>query len=552
MTQIRRLFTFVDFKDPFMEGEIADEPQAGPILSMMSANQFRYLVLLYTPHLVRNAIRTRNEVQRRYPECAVEIHQLNVSNPRDHSSLMANLAPLMRELMQQTEGERNYVCLSSGTAAMQAVWLLLKAAGELPARLVQSPSQPLLVEPGTMGLQFDVDTGQAASHMLPAARPSKSSGWGFFSKAVEQAKGGDEVVFDALAGAGLREADGSHTLRVGACKDRFFGTGQPPELDNALAELEFFVGSATIREAVERAAIVAHTALPVLLLGETGTGKDKFAQLIHRLSPRSQREWVAINCAAIPKEIAESYLFGHVKGSFTGANSDRKGVFEDSDQTTLFLDEIAELSLEVQAKLLRVLDSGFIQRVGSTMPRKVDVRIIAATNKNLQDEVTEGRFREDLFFRLEVLQIRLPSLRERQSEIAGLAAALLNKINLKRKVPRQLSKDALRRLEQYDWPGNVRQLTNVLERSVLYSRTDILMPDDLLISDNRPAKDPFASLPEPCDGFSLDLYLTQVRKQLIMRALSLSAGNQSEAAKLLGVSRQAISKFLAGEAVSAS
>jgi transcriptional regulator with PAS, ATPase and Fis domain len=261
---------------------------------------------------------------------------------------------------------------------------------------------------------------------------------------------------------------------------------------------------------------------------------------------------VAINCAAIPKEIAESHLFGHMKGSFTGANCDQKGVFEDSDQTTLFLDEIAELSLEVQAKLLRVLDSGFIQRVGSTIPRKVDVRIIAATNKNLEYEVREGRFREDLFFRLEVLQIRLPPLRERQSEIAGLAAALLNKINLKRKVPRQLSKDALRRLEQYDWPGNVRQLTNVLERSALYSRTDILMPDDLLISDNRPAKDPLASLPEPCDGFSLDVYLTQVRKQLIMRALSLSAGNQSEAAKRLGVSRQAISKFLAGEAVSAS
>lgn len=154
---------------------------------------------------------------------------------------------------------------------MQAVWLLLKAAGELPARLVQSQGQPLLAEPGTMGLQFDVDTGRAGSHMLPAARPSKSSGWGFFSKAgIEQAKGGDEPVFDASAGASLREADGSQTLRVGACK-RFFGTGQPLELDNALAELEFFVGAATIREAVERAAIVAHTALPVLLLGETVT-----------------------------------------------------------------------------------------------------------------------------------------------------------------------------------------------------------------------------------------------------------------------------------------
>jgi transcriptional regulator with GAF, ATPase, and Fis domain len=320
-----------------------------------------------------------------------------------------------------------------------------------------------------------------------------------------------------------------------------------PGLDDALQELGIHVGSAVLRHAAERAGIAAESDLPVLLLGETGTGKERFAHLIHRMSPRGSRELVAVNCAAIPESLAESYLFGHMRGAFSGANRDKKGMFESADESTLFLDEVAELSLEVQAKLLRVIQDGVVQPIGSTAPRRVDVRVIAASNRDLRDQVRAGLFREDLYFRLEVVQIELPALRERRSEISGLALALLHQINLRRRKPRRLSSAALMRLEKYDWPGNVRQLSNVLERSVLYARDEGIDADDLLIADDNRGKDPFAALPEPTPGFKLDTFLTQAREQLFLRALAACKGNQTEAAELLGVSKQAVNKFVAGQ-----
>jgi transcriptional regulator with GAF, ATPase, and Fis domain len=226
---------------------------------------------------------------------------------------------------------------------------------------------------------------------------------------------------------------------------------------------------------------------------------------------------------------------------------DQKGKFEQADRGTLFLDEIGELPLDAQAKILRVVQDGRVEPVGSQKPRKVDVRIVAATNRDLRQEIAAGRFREDLFYRLEVVQIRLPALRERPGEIASLAAALLKRINMRRSRPRQLSKDALRRLEQYAWPGNVRELSNVLERSVLYARSDVLEPGELLIASGPRGADPLATLPEPAPGFSLESFLLQARKQLIIRALEKCRGNQSGAAELLGLTKQAVSKFLKGQ-----
>src|SRR5262249_1126299 len=193
------------------------------------------------------------------------------------------------------------------------------------------------------------------------------------------------------------------------------GSPSPPEspdvpaLDAALNDLGIFAASAALRHATEQAAIAAGSHLPILLLGETGTGKERFAHLIHRLSPRSQRDLIAINCAAIPTSIAESYLFGHAKGAFTGATDDTPGIFDPPPQGTLFLHEIAEPTLDVQAKLLRVIQEGAVQPLGRAVPRKLDVRIVAATNRDLKKEISAGRFREDLYFRLEVVQIKLPA-----------------------------------------------------------------------------------------------------------------------------------------------
>jgi two-component system response regulator HydG len=320
-----------------------------------------------------------------------------------------------------------------------------------------------------------------------------------------------------------------------------------PGLDDALMELGIFIGSAALRHAAEQAGIAAGSHFPVLLSGETGTGKERFAQLIHRLSPRADRELVAVNCAAISAELAETYLFGHVRGAFTGATSDVKGIFEAANESTLFLDEIGELTLEVQAKLLRVIQDGVVKRVGSTTARIVDVRLIAASNRDLRKEVSAGRFREDLYFRLEVVEIKLPALRERRSEIPELALMLLRQINQRREKPRQLTTAALARLERQAWPGNVRDLLNVLERSVLYSRAEVIDAEDLIITCGPPANDPFAALPEPAAGFKVEDYLGQVRNQLFLRALDACKGNQTAAADLLGVSKQAVSKFVQGQ-----
>ena len=322
---------------------------------------------------------------------------------------------------------------------------------------------------------------------------------------------------------------------------------ESPDLEEALRELGIFTGSAVLRNSVEKAAIAAESDVPVLLLGETGTGKELFAKLVHRMSGRRGREMVTINCAAIPPELAESFLFGHLKGSFTGASHDQKGKFEQANGTTLFLDELGELSAAVQAKLLKVIEDGKVEPVGANSARTVSVRIVAATNRNLQEEVAAGRFRKDLYYRLSVVPIPLPPLRERPGEVARLAVELLKRINERYRKQRCLSKEALYRLEQHIWPGNVRELSNVLERSVLYSRSEVLGPDDLTI-EAAPTADPLAGLPVPEAGFSMDKFLKQARRQLILRAMERSNGNQSAAAELLGISKQAVSKALQEQA----
>jgi len=461
-----------------------------------------------------------------------------------------------------------YVCVSSGTAEMRAAWFLLTALGMLRAKLLQvgSTAYPLFGDANVREVQMDTtDWATIRQLVMPSqyfgdrvTTPPTLPRLGSNRGRLKQATTNDPKLQELLTGAHplptSKDANLAETgtFQVPGCisEERF--TSLVPGLDEALQEMGIYVGSATLRHAAERAGIAAGSHLPVLLLGETGTGKERFAHLIHRLSPRCRNDVVAINCAAIPKELAESYLFGHMKGAFTGAISDKKGMFEHADQSTLFLDEIAELTLEVQAKLLRVIQDGAVHRVGSMTPRKADVRIIAATNRDLRNEVAAGRFREDLYFRLEVVQIKLPALRDRRNEIPELALMLLKHINQRRQKPRQLTKEALRCLEDYAWPGNVRQLSNVLERSALYAQADVMDANDLLITDDSPERGSLDKFPEPSQGFSLDDFLTNVREQLFLRALEKSKGNQAEAAALLGVSRQAVSKFMAARPDNAS
>ncbi len=297
-----------------------------------------------------------------------------------------------------------------------------------------------------------------------------------------------------------------------------------------------------VRELISR---VAATNSTVLITGETGTGKELVARAIHRSSSRADRPFIAINCAAVSESLLESELFGHERGAFTGADRARNGLFEAAHQGTLFLDEVAEMSPAAQAKLLRVLANGEIQRVGSTTLRKVDVRVLAATHRDLQVRVQSGLFRQDLFYRLAVVPIQLPTLRERKEDLQQLCAMLCARIAGEMKVPRkQLSHDAVRKLESYAFPGNIRELANLLERALILGRGAELQPEDFpLESSTLAPASPGAELtieqlgkqlPEQLD---LRDTLARLERTLIERAIGASGGVQAEAARCLGLSR---------------
>lgn len=302
--------------------------------------------------------------------------------------------------------------------------------------------------------------------------------------------------------------------------------------------------------------IVANSDLNVLILGETGVGKELVAQEIHSLSPRADKAQVYLNCAALPESIAESELFGHVKGAFTGAIGNRKGKFETADSGTLFLDEIGELPLSIQAKLLRVLQYGEIQRIGDDDVHSVDVRIIAATNKNLKEEVVKGRFRADLFHRLSVFPIQVPPLRERENDIALLTGFFVEKCRVKLGVSSlRISTPGLNRLSQYAWPGNVRELEHCISRAAIHARAEsgsesVMITDHhfdisegpVKRTDKVPAKSwgNYESLRQATDAFQRD-YISQVFDDSqgnwadAARALSVDSGNLHRLAKRLGL-----------------
>jgi transcriptional regulator with AAA-type ATPase domain len=534
------LFAFVDLKDPFAPTGVEGEEQPGPILSLLAAQPFDFLFLFHTTHTSQNAEATQHEIRHRYPSCRVTMHNLPISDPKDYSSLMGQLALEVGSIRRLSRATQDHICVSSGTAEMRAAWFLLAAVGVLPAKLLQvgSPAAPLFGAANVKEVRLDTPDWTSLRDLVMPIQ--------YFDAGMDRRPARHPVDEDsALPQLSRRESSGERYYpRLAAAEV----VPEPlPGLEDALQELGIFIGSALLREVAEQAAVVAPTGIPVLLLGETGTGKELFARLLHRLSDRRGGKLVPLNCAAIPKELVESHLFGHVKGAFTGATQDQHGKFREANRGTLFLDEIGELTPEAQAKLLRVLEDGLVEPLGSNKPQEVDVRIIAATNRNLPDEVAAGRFRKDLYFRLETVKIRLPGLRDRRSEIPMLAMALLDRINQRLKRQRQLSREALRRLEQHDWPGNVRELRNVLERSVLYARTNVLGPEELLISKETLTGDPLTALPEPGEGFFLEDFLAKVRKHLFLRALAKVNGNQAAAAGLLGVSKQAVNKFVTSE-----
>lgn len=288
--------------------------------------------------------------------------------------------------------------------------------------------------------------------------------------------------------------------------------------------------SEKMKEAVETARKAATSKATVLLLGESGTGKEVFARAIHNWSDRKNQPFVAINCVGLSKELLESELFGHEKGAFTGADQQKKGKMELANGGTVFLDEIGDVSRELQTKLLRFLQEREFDRVGGVRPIKVDVRIIAATNRDLEDAVKDGRFREDLYHRLNVIPISLPPLRERSQDIEPLSQYFLRRYSLEsKKSITEITNDTLAKLAAYPWPGNVRELANTIERAVVLGSGPVLTMKDL------PGRIAAAELQRSTDVLSYREAMEVRRREIVLKALSQSNGNRTAAAKNLGL-----------------
>jgi len=330
----------------------------------------------------------------------------------------------------------------------------------------------------------------------------------------------EELLLSVHNAVELAQAHRQYRLLQEAMQDKY-GVHQIVGCSRAIRDVLVMVG----RAAPSRAT--------VLITGESGTGKELVARAVHYTSPRKDKPFLKINCAALPESIIESELFGHEKGAFTGAIGRHKGRFEQASGGTLFLDEIGELPPQIQVKLLRVLQEREFERVGGTETRKVDVRLIAATNRNLENDVREGRFREDLFYRLNVFQITPPPLRERKADIMLLADYLTEKYAAKNgKLIKRISQPAIDLLTSYDWPGNVRELENCIERAVILAR------DMVLHSYNLPPSLQSASSTGTGSGSTLDSALSRLEKEMIIDALKTSSGNISVAANQLGITER--------------
>lgn len=288
--------------------------------------------------------------------------------------------------------------------------------------------------------------------------------------------------------------------------------------------------SKALKDAVSLAQKVSGTDVPVLLTGETGTGKEVFAQAIHYNSKRAKQNFVAVNCSSFSKELLESEMFGHKAGSFTGALKDKKGLFEEADNGTIFLDEIGEMAFELQAKLLRILETGEYIKIGDTKPTRVNVRVVAATNRNLPEEIIAGRFREDLFYRLSVFQIHLPPLRERAGDVRILAKAFVKDFSVRLARPvTEITPAFLEALEQQPWKGNIRELRNVIERSLIVCESERLDVADLPLDIQNTH---YEQSDETTPG---SFELSAMERRHIARVLEYTKGNKTEAARLLKI-----------------
>lgn len=467
--------------------------QKGPVRTLLDRESFDEV------HLLSNYPAWVNREFLRWLGFAAKLYPIDIKDPTDYGEIFQAADKTVNTILAGRPAERIElsILLSPGTPAMAAVWVLL-GKSKYPARFYQTWEN----RAWETIIPFDLVVDFVPSLLHDS-----------------------DLLFHRLASQAPQEVEGF---------ERIVGN------------------SSAIRIAVGRARKAALRDVSVLLLGESGTGKEMFARAIHASSRRKAGPFVAVNCAAIPRELVESELFGHVRGAFTGADRPHDGAFKRADGGVLFLDEIGELALEIQAKLLRVLQppenggpcTREFQPVGATRLERADVRVIAATNRDLLAAVNAGAFREDLYFRLAAITVRLPSLRDRRTDLPLLAEALLQQINrdFAAQEPgyenKKLSDSAIAFVKRYDWPGNVRQLHNVLLQAAVMSEAPVLSRADL---EAAVAECPGTlRKPDPLelplgDGFSLEKHLESIQAHYLARAMRQANGVKARAAALLGI-----------------
>jgi transcriptional regulator with AAA-type ATPase domain len=490
---MRILLSFVGSQDPYSLKRPNDGKRPGPLMNVVREREFEKVALFHTrdEESAKRAVNTAIELKNLRCELDPIVIPLEIDDPTNYEQILRELRPRLDDIKNRYAQATFFISVTSGTPAMHTCWILLAAAGEIPANV-------LYIRPA----QF-IAIGQSAIIEINPRAPE-------FPRIVPR--------------IGMVDLPGVDDSVIQEARHQSGIIGEDKTLEDAL--------NLSIK--------YASSDFPVLITGESGTGKELFARFIYLASKRRDRDFIPVNCSAIASSLMESELFGHVKGAFTGANRDKLGLFERANGGTIFLDEIGEMPLEMQAKLLRTLQSGEIRQVGSLETRRVDVRIIAATNRRLADAIRDGMFREDLYQRLNVLKLQLPSLRERRGDILLIASQTLEQLNRSHDKTITFSPDAANKLLRYSWPGNVRELSGVVKRAFVVSCSDIISAEDIILDDTV-AKDSSFVIPELGNGFSLNDYLASVREAIYQEALS-RAGSQAGAARLLGVSSESVRK----------
>ena len=435
------------------------------------------------------------------------------------------------------------------TAFRESLAEMLGDLGHVPSQAPTVAAGLRLLASGTVDVAI-VDLRMPGEDGLAFLRQARSLSRAPCIMLTAYASGGNTIeamrlgAFDHLAKpiarAALVEALERALLSAGQTQGDGDGDGEadrPPADRDADGDAELVSGSEAMRQVFKRIGLVAGSDASVLVLGETGTGKELVARALHRNSGRADHPFVAVNCAAIPADLMESELFGHVKGAFTGAVADRPGRFRQAQGGTLFLDEVGDMPLSTQAKILRALQEREITPLGAGRAIAVDVRIIAATHRDLPAAVKQGRFREDLWYRLQVVPVHLPPLRERLGDVLLLAEHFLRQLG--GALPKRLGADAARLLLAHDWPGNVRELRNAMERAALLCQGPVIGPEHMGLQPPAP-HGPAIDWNGP-----LAPAIAQLEREMVTRALAASLGNRAEAARRLGLSRQQLYRKLA-------